>query len=306
MKLANTTRSMPYDIESCEMRLTQLKNAGFRYIDFSFYNMVSDDHYLMGNSWKDYAYRIKEKAEKLGLEFVQAHTPGTSGNALEYDEKREMLIKTTQRSIEVCKILGIENSVIHTGWKKGVDKDEYFEKNKQFLSEFFPYMEEYGVNILVENSTKRNMPEMYFFYTGEDMKQFIDYVSHPLIHACWDIGHAHIEGHQYEDIMTLGDDLRAIHVHDNCADYDSHSLLFSGTINMDEIMHGLIDSGYKGYFTFECDGAFPIITPEWKKRKTFRDETRLLETPAFLFEELDRMMYKTGKYILEKYNIFED
>ncbi len=150
------------------------------------------------------------------------------------------------------------------------------------------------------------MPEMYFFYTGRDMKGFVQFVSHPLLHACRNIGHANIEGHQYEDIIALGDDLRALHIHDNHGDHDTHMMLYQGTVNMDEVMHGLIDSGYKGYFAFAVDAFLPMVMPQRRKRKTFEKDTRLYETPGVLYEEFDRVMYTTGKHILEQYGIFEE
>jgi hypothetical protein len=57
---------------------------------------------------------------------------------------------------------------------------------------------------------------------------------------------------------------------------------------MDEIMTALIESGYKGYFTFEADGLLPLKMPCWRQRKTFEKDSRLYETPFFLHEELDR------------------
>ena len=36
------------------------------------------------------------------------------------------------------------------------------------------------------------------------MVEFLNYVGHPLLHACWDTGHANCEGSQYDDIVTLG------------------------------------------------------------------------------------------------------
>ena len=48
------------------------------------------------------------------------------------------------------------------------------------------------------------MKDSFFPNSGADMKAFVEYVNHPLFHACWDTGHAHIGGPQYDEIMTLG------------------------------------------------------------------------------------------------------
>ena len=46
----------------------------------------------------------------------------------------------------------------------------------------------------------------YFINSGRDMREFIDYVGHPLFHGCWDTGHANCEGAQYEEILALASD----------------------------------------------------------------------------------------------------
>ena len=47
------------------------------------------------------------------------------------------------------------------------------------------------------------------------MRAFSEYVHHPLFHSCWDTGHGNVEGAQYDQILALGDDLRAVHINDN-------------------------------------------------------------------------------------------
>ncbi|MBQ8508710.1 MAG: hypothetical protein IJ493_02270 [Clostridia bacterium] len=81
-------------------------------------------------------------------------------------------------------MLGIPNAVIHTGWLDGVEKEQYYRDNLEFLRSFFPAMEKYGVNLLIENSTRANMGTKYFFYEGRDMMEFLEYANHPLLHAC--------------------------------------------------------------------------------------------------------------------------
>ena len=104
----------------------------------------------------------------------------------------------------------------------------------------------------------------------------------------------------YEDIITLGDDLKGIHIHDNKLGMDEHLLPFQGNISLDELMHGLIDSGYKGYFTFELD-----FMGKNSKRKVSDKDQKLLKAPFFIQEDFEKILYKTGKYILETYGCFE-
>ena len=204
-------------------------------------------------------------------------------------------------------MLGIENAVFHTGWKQGLTKEEYFEKSLETIKPLFPMMEENNVNLLIENSAHfEDIDNVYIYLTGADMKEFIEFANHPLVHACWDIGHAHIEGHQYEDILILGDDLRAVHVHDNNGRDDQHMALFTGTINIDEVITALIDSGYKGYFTFEADRAVSKGETWLASRTKFEKSTRLFNPPLAIYDATERYLFEVGKACLEAYGIYEE
>ena len=77
---------------------------------------------------------------------------------------------------------------------------------------------------------------------------------------------------------------------------------FLGTLNLDSVMNGLLDIGYKGYFTFEVGGVF---TPSSKRRRYDKD-TRLKVAPIELRDAYERYLYELGKCILEKYGCFEE
>lgn len=306
MKLATTTGDFSRICKTEEEKIFELHRAGFRYIDMSFYTAYEPGSCLMRDDWRDYMKKLRYFADSLGMKFVQSHAPG--GNPLKRDEDFEPLIESTIRTIEACSILGIETTVFHTGMEKGISKEDYFKKNLDVLELFFPAMEKYGVNLLIENSAKVNMGGEYFFYTGEDMREFCEYSKNPLVGACWDTGHANIENHQYEDLIALGDRLLAIHFNDNRGERDEHVAPYCGNMSIDDVMHGLVDSGYKGYFTLECEST---IRPGkyWNgDRRTSVHDNRLYETPASLaiFRKHEEMLYEVSKYILEAYDLFEE
>ena len=167
-------------------------------------------------------------------------------------------------------------------------------------------MERFGVNVLTENSTKSNMGDKYYINTGKDVREFVKYVNHPLFHACWDTGHANCEGSQYDEIMALGDELYAIHYNDNHGAKDDHIAPFMGRLNHDEVITALIDVGFKGYFTLECDSSL-IKYNQWTgERRRFERNQRLREPQLFMQRHLDAMMYDTAKWMLESYDIFEE
>lgn len=304
MKLATTTEDFAAYFDDHIERLKCVCEAGFKYIDLSMYKISPHDELFVGDNWRDYAKRLKAKAEELGVVFVQAHSPG--GNGIAGDEASEALIDATIRSIEVCGELGIPSTVVHAGLLPGISKEESFEKNRQFYSRLFPAMEKCNVNVLCENSATPNVCGQYFTNTGADMSEFVKYVNHPLFHACWDTGHGNIEGAQYDEIMTLGKDLYALHINDNRGFADEHLIPYMGTLNMDEIMNALIDVGYSKYFTFESGNVLRRDKYWIGDRRTFDKDNRLVNPQLFMQKKLEGLMYETGVYILNKYNCYEE
>lgn len=305
MKLATTTCDFDKYCPTMEERIRCVAEAGFKYIDLSLYNENTPASLFMQDNWLEHTLGLKKLGDELGIKYVQAHCPST--NPLQFDDGWEFSVEATIRSIEVCGILGIPNTVVHTGWTDGLNRDEHFEKNLLFIKKLIPVMEKYGVKLCIENSTRANMGERYFFYTGRDMLDFIEYVGHPLLKACWDTGHANIEGHQYDDITTLGSEhLTAVHINDNHGHSDEHIIPFMGSLCIDEVMHGLLDADYKGYFTFESGSAL-LFDNDWLcRRRTYKNDARLSNPALFMQKQLEKMMYDTGKYVLEAYGCFDE
>lgn len=301
MRLATTTSDFRSYMKSDEEKLNELYAAGFRCVDISLYG--EEVRAYMGDDWRDKVKRLRAHADRLGMEFVQAHSPG--GNPLKKDTDQSELISTTIRSIEVCGELGIKNTVVHFGYEKGISKKESFERNREFFRLLLPTAERCGVNILAENSTKANMGERYYPNSASDLLEFLDFVGHPMLHVCWDTGHANCEGAQYDEIMTLGKELYAIHYNDNHSKKDEHLIPYFGTLNHDEIINALIDSGYNGYFTFECGSS--LITPKYwlGGRREFEHDTRTVSPELFMQRHLEKLLYDTGKHLLSAYGLYE-
>lgn len=301
MKIATTIGEVYPWVNDPAEAVEMYEDSGFKYLDFSFYTFVMDKgHPFMGDDWRDMILRAKERADAMGMTFVQAHSPAVQVlTESEFDRN----VEGTVRSIEACGMLGIKNTVIHTGASAALryptHKKEYFEANRRFLDALTPAMEKYEVSVLIENSCEKNTGGAYFPMTGKDMNDFLDFIGHPLYGACYDMGHAHIQGlNVHDEIVELGDNLKAVHIHDNQADRDSHILPFTATFDMDSMMKGFVDSGYKGYFTFESDGFMKYGS---------RDRTgKLAHPPKGLKKEALKLLYQVGKYTLDAYGMYEE
>ena len=304
MKLATTTGDFGRYFPDNESKIRALYRAGFRHIDLSLYHDADPASVFMREGWEKEVGHIRAVAEELGMDFVQSHAPG--GNPLQYGAGWDLLLASTVRSLEICAMLGIPNTVVHLGWADDLlyeDKaaeEAYFERNMEFIRGLIPTMEKTGVMVLAENTTHANMGSRWYLYTGEEMKDFLRYADHPLLGACWDTGHANVEGHQYADLTALGGDLRAIHFNDNRGGGDEHVMPYLGTMSVDEVMCGLRDSGYRGVFTFECDSSARPADYWQGNRRRWREE-RIAEPPLAVQEALERALYLCGEAILTAY-----
>ncbi len=312
MRLATTTADLARYVDGCSKDLGQTKKmldcfaqTQFKYLDYSFFNDLTAEHLLLQDNWRDSFKEIRDHGLSLGLKFVQAHSAG--GNPIVQDAKYDVLLLSTIRSIEACGILGIKNIVVHAGQVPGLSQQETFAQNLDFYQKLFPVMEKFNINVLVENRNKTNMPEDFFILdTGAKLCQFLAYVNHPLLGACWDTGHANIMlDEQYEHIVTMGKNLKAVHIADNLGNKDHHFAPFFGTTNWDEVMCALLDSNYQGYFTLECDRYMIQSSRGPEPRKKWSKEDRLYEVPLSLKMEAMKLLYKIGEHMLAEYDCLE-
>jgi sugar phosphate isomerase/epimerase len=82
-----------------------------------------------------------------------------------------------------------------------------------------------------------------------------------------------------------------------------------GTVNHDEIINALIDVGFKGYFTLECDSSLRRYNKFTGNRKRFLAKSvdaKLSEPQLFMQRHIEAMMYETSKWMLDSYGIFEE
>ncbi len=148
------------------------------------------------------------------------------------------------------------------------------------------------------------------YYTGDDLYKLIELCDHPLMGVCWDIGHGNltVPYEQYENIMRLGGYLKAVHIQDNFGMRDDHICPLAGTVDIDAVMRGLVDSGFVkdgGAFTFEA-GNMICRTASWPNKRIESGE-RLAANPGIeVKRQAERLLYEIGKDILTKYNCFED
>ena len=299
MKLATKTGDFNAYTNSQIHSLKLVREAGFKYADYTFHFDYCTRSGVYSNDYEKYVEDVKRAAETIGIKMVQAHSP--LGKPLEDDDGQFLL--DTLRCVDACGAWGIPNLVVHTGYRKGLTKEQTFDENKKFFQPILERAEKYGVNILAENFNVMWREGVYWIDNATDLLSFIEYVNHPLMHVVWDVGHANLQPmNQEQEIKLLNKHVLALHIQDNDGISDLHQLPFLGTLNMDLVMHGLKNIGYKGYFTFEVGETF---TPPDKKRQ-YSEDNRLLKAPLEIKMAVERLLYDIGKYVLTSYDCFEE
>jgi sugar phosphate isomerase/epimerase len=299
MKLATTTGDFGGYTNSQIQALRYVREAGFGYADYNFGMDYKHRNGVYSECYEDYFAQVNAATAEIGIQLIQAHAPmGTPLN-----DPDGNFLADTLRCVDACGAWGIPNLVVHSGYAHGLTVEQTFAANKAFFMPLLERAEQYGVNILVENFNKMSVPGLYWIDNATDLLGLIEYVNHPLFHAVWDAGHANLqEMPQDEELRLLGSHVRALHIQDNRGDHDAHLLPFLGTMSMDAVMHGLLDIGYEGYFTFEVGGIFSTA----EQKRPFAKDSRLAKAPLSLRLAADRYMYELGKCVLTEYGCFEE
>lgn len=311
MKLSTTTGDFKGYADTMARQLALFQGTGFRVFDLSLYNIIYEGSPFLepGDRWKKQIDEVGETAAKLGFTFSISHSP--QGKYFSDQGDRDNLILATKRSIEACSMLGIKDIVVHNHTCESFTPLEYLKANREFNSLFFEDMEKHDVNVLVENGTRRHSHNSYL-YSGAELREYIQYVNHPKIFACWDTGHAHMDRDtvdQYESLIVLGDLLRGVHIADNLGYTDDHTAPYFGTCNFAPIIQALLDIDFKGTFNFEStrivhdDDAWPNKRIPWEYGG--KKDDRLAKVPLNIKWKTVALCYEIGRYMLEQYDCYE-
>jgi sugar phosphate isomerase/epimerase len=207
--------------------------------------------------------------KEAGLVCAQVHLP-TYGLFADSGEDDPDLEKKIEFALSVMPRLGAKWSAIHarSAVESGFNTERAMQDNIRWLKRLLSIAQRYGVGIAVENlPTFPDRPDAPFFSSRiEDQCQLIDTINHPLLGACWDFGHAHLniqhkDKTQQELLMTLGKRLKIVHAHSNYATRDSHLPPAIGSVDWEDALTGLKKIDYDGFFSLECGcgGSDPKI-----------------------------------------------
>lgn len=308
MRLATTTADFAGYCETTAEAVRAYEGTGFTHLDYSFYRANYPGSPFMGSDRMKDVISSAAEAEKLGFDFVQAHSPGNDY----FRDDVETVIKGNIYAIEACAYLGIDRIVVHSGRSQNFRQPDglkdYLAGVKSFYEALFPAMEKYNVMVLAENYIPTT-EGVCSFYNSNDLNNLLDFCNHPLLGVCWDVGHANlINPDQYADIVKLGGRLAAVHIQDNFGIRDDHICPLMGTLDIDSVMRGLKDNGFisrNGVFTFEADNI--VSRPHsWPNSRNEFGEAVASAPSLEVKKAAVRLMFEVGKDILSKYGLFEN
>lgn len=226
---------------------------------------------------------VRELLESYGLE-VSVHASFWDLNpASHHRELWELSLKQVKRSIDACRSLRGEITVVHFG-KCPIPEDRAFlegakRRYREFLSHCLPYARERGVTLALENAGRD--PHSYP-PTVEELKQLV--LELEGMKVTLDIGHAHLVERRggkratgsaiAEHIKNLREHLVHIHAHDNRGRLDDHLPPGDGEINFKPVVEALREIKYDGL----------VIAELWNPQRPLEIGKRGIERLRKLFK----------------------
>ena len=243
---------------SQEESIKLIKEAGFDAFDLS---MMQVNDFFTSDNYLNNAKKIKKYIDKLDIKCTQTHSIfPLYHRTFELDETNRR-VEYTKRILEISKILGAKNCVIHPI----NDFDE--QRNFDFFQKFLPLARELDINIATENmwNWDGGHASLAACSNHNNFKTLLDLVDDDHFVACVDVGHAEMFGLETSAplmIETLRDYVKCLHLHDNDLNFDRHNLSLTENIDYDLILDSLARINYQGDITFECDGFINRMPPE--------------------------------------------
>jgi len=249
-----------------EKAIQMMKKAGFDCIDYTFgLHEVEDENRILGDSYLEHAYKVREILDQNEISCNQAHAPFRVQYGDKFDETEKEYLKVV-RAMEAASIMGAPYIVVHA--IKVPDSEDVFSYNYEYYKSLEPYCEKFGIRVAIENLFKRDERSKCIrgrFYTAEQLNGMIEKLNSSWFVVCIDLGHAGLTGYEPQDLIRRFDKqvLRTLHVHDTEYTEDSHTLPYAGKFDWKQIAHALKDIGYEGDMTLEIFRYFEHVDDDF-------------------------------------------
>ena len=242
-----------FGFDDFETGLPVMKEHGYDGFDYQELGSVPNSplYKMSDEEMKSYLTKVKECAQKNGLEIHQLHGAFPCVD-FATEEGCQRQLTCFKKSILGAKYLGCPKIVVHPfmpGLETNSPSEEEIPLNIRLFKQLAPFAREHGVTVCIENVAAPQGTLMSYI---ENIKRVLDEVNDEYIKACLDTGHFEAVGTDiYGAICLLGEHLAALHVHDSAFGQDRHSLPFQGLVDWNGFTRGLKDISFKGVISLE-------------------------------------------------------
>lgn len=211
-----------YDLDKCcnldyKQRLNIYKKAGFKEIA-----LYIDNDYLNANeNFED----IISYANSLDLKINQAHVDYKISNLI-CDKFSNTYFEYIEDKLNVCKKHNIKYLVAHSSM--GNNPPELDNENLQKLKTLLDKFKLNNIYLCLENVR-----------VNTNLDKALS-LNHTNLKVCFDLGHAHCYGNEYDMFDKYSKHIICSHLHNNFGS-DSHNILSNGEINFKHFLSKLKD-----------------------------------------------------------------
>lgn len=245
-----------------EERIKMIKSCGF---DFAELSTEEGDTLLSRGNIKKTAKEFRTFIDGEGVTVLQGHLKLFCNIC---QPNNQPVLDELKKWIELYSSIGIKNMVLHCGYVDNKTDEELMPVRVAALKQLLAEIENGPSSICLENL-------IVTATTSQSLINIINEVKSKNLAICLDTGHLNIQNgieSQYDFIKNAGSHLKALHITDNEGLFDQHLLPYSigkddspdkhcHRINFEEVMKGLSEINYNGYFNFEIPGESVCPTP---------------------------------------------
>lgn len=252
------------DMIPVDETLRQCAAAGFQYLDFGFAELSLVSKRFHGEQWRQEIQEYIDLADKLGLEFVQAHATifDFCNKNSEYEKKEELF----RRCIQGAGMMKVPWLVVHPSsyLVDGRIHPDTHQKNVDFLKKYADIAAKEGIGLAVENMWGRTEAgEKPYGLDPLELLRLMEDVNCENVKVCWDVEHGSIEKlDQKKALRMLEKHIVATHISDEAGEASIHILPYLGNADWDDILGALSEINYRGVFNFEIQHYLPGMPKE--------------------------------------------
>lgn len=267
--------------DNYEDGLLKVKAHGYDCIDYQGLVAPESPFYLMNdNEFDKYFVDLKKFADRAGVNIWQMHGMWPHDDTT--NESRENVIQRQKKALRAAAILDCKYFVIHpampNGWSAEPSLSEVYKVNEERFAKLIPYAKQNGTVICLENMPFSDKD--HSFSSVKSIKDFVKKINDDNFKICLDTGHCHVTRDSlYDAIIAVGDDLKALHVHDAKYGHDLHLLPYEGELDWSGFVRGLREINFDGCLSLEtCVGE---------------------NTPNPMKEEMEKSLFKIIKHLAD-------